>query len=266
MEIPYCSSLLMVVSTEKVNFAPLNYNYLMKKTIFLFTYLLTLLTLGSCDEFLEKITVETIPASDVEYDSAVLHGNVSVKGSPTIREIGFFYGTTPNPTLRVQVSNLNSMPFSAYIKNLKENTKYYFQAYAIDGNNNVIKGEEFSFVTKPMPSVTIDYLTMKRLGMTSDYLTEYEMQGVATLQHEGYKVAHAGFIFSVYYGLNASDVISPDGATKIQCEIKGDKIALDNKTSNPRNIDNGSTYFLAYMILENGKIFTSETRKVTAYD
>ena len=240
----------------------------MKKTIFFFAYLLAILTLASCEEP-EKITIETLRSSEIEYESAVLQGRISIEGSPVIKEIGFFYGTTPNPTLRAQVSNFSmgkfsNQNFSIQLEGLNEGTMYYFQAYVIDGNNQLIKGEELSFSTLARPTVTIDNLSLKRVRMASNNLDEYEFLGEATLQYEGYVVKEAGFIISLFYGLNASFVTSPGTADKLQCEVKGgEKIFLDYKTFDTSNIYQGSSYVMAYMILENGMIVTSETRKVS---
>ncbi|MCH5215182.1 MAG: hypothetical protein J1E97_08325 [Muribaculaceae bacterium] len=242
----------------------------MKKTIFFFTYLLAILTLASCEEPEKNIiTIETLRSSEIEYESAVLQGRISIEGSPVIKEIGFFYGTTPNPTLRAQVSNFSMgkfsiQNFSVQLEGLNEGTLYYFQAYAIDGNDQLIKGEELSFSTRARPKVTIDELSLTKVRLASTNRDEYEFLGDATLQFKGHVVKEAGFIISADEGLDASFVMYPGTAIKLKCAVQGGvKIFLGYATFDTRNIHEGSSYVMAYMILENGMIVTSETHKVS---
>ena len=188
----------------------------------------------------------TKEATDITISSATLNGTLQGK----IKEYGFYYGTSSNPTLRVCVKNFTSPStivseeYSTKLNNLKENTKYYCQAYAIDDSNNIIRGNEKSFLTKTDPTITINSLRMDLVS--SKYTNEYDMYGEATLYPQGNVVIEAGFLYR-----GDGYAITYSNATKIQCEIKDNKISFNERYS---QIGTMGRYYRAYMILVDGTI------------
>lgn len=219
-----------------------------------------------------SVTVNTMEATDIEYDNAKIHGFLTVKGRTPIKEYGFFYGTTPNPSLRKKVVSfpqatyVTSETYSASIDNLDENTQYYYQAYAVDSNNHVIKGQEESFYTNEKPRVIINSIQIQKIGEDSNNSSIYNIKADATLRHKGYKVSSAGFVFNhTSYGLNES---APEYANldhKVQCEIINSAISMDIQTNNKNIIWRGTGYFMAYMILTDGRIVISDVIEAQAY-
>ena len=116
------------------------------------------------------------------------------------------------------------------------------------------------------PSISVDYILMKRLGMTSNYLDVYNLFGEATLKPEGKNVIEAGFMYSDFYDLTVNNVTSGRNGIKIPCEIKDNKISFNLESDNICTLTPGVTYCLAYMILQDGSAVASQTYRVSTGD
>lgn len=84
-------------------------------------------------------------------------GGVTLQGSfsgetGTISEVGFYYGTTSNPSTKV-VATGTSSPFTKVITGLSESTTYYYKAYVIEGGQERT-GSVVSFTTPSLGTVT----------------------------------------------------------------------------------------------------------------
>lgn len=212
------------------------------------------------------IKIITGEADNIGYDKATLLGGLELTGNATLTEYGFYFGNVPNP--EGKISNTegftgNQLNYSMNVEKLNGNTKYYYRAYGKDITGKVIKGKELSFTTKAKPSIVMNSASISYLGMESYHLDMYNIKGSATLRPEGYQVAEAGFLYSIYYGIDASSVTMPGTAKKIACEIVNNKITLDTDVTDIYNITAGSTYILAYMILKDGTVFVTDTQHIS---
>lgn len=86
----------------------------------------------SCEDKIELPQVQTVVLYDTLFTSFHSTGNVVSDGGNTISAKGFCWSTTPNPTISndTVVVNSGDALFSAKIKGLKANTKYYVRAYS----------------------------------------------------------------------------------------------------------------------------------------
>ena len=102
----------------------------------------------------ELPTLKTELPKNITYSSAELSGSVIQNGGLDISESGFVYGLNSLPTLNdikiISVNVLNSNV--VLISNLKEKTKYYVRAYAIN-KKGVGYGNEQVFSTIEIPVV-----------------------------------------------------------------------------------------------------------------
>ena len=143
------------------------------------------------------------------------------------------------------------------LKNLNEETTYYYQLYAIDGNSNIHRGEVLPFNTTKTPTIIIESLSITKTC---------ELIGEAYLNPEGNTILEAGFLYrsdntevSLTYDYNGKTV-------KVPCEIISNKINLyvnrigDGFSSNP------SVYVRAYMILLDGTIIYNGNKIFVAGD
>ena len=85
-------------------------------------------------------TVTTASAGDIVQTSATLNGSFS-DATGTISEVGFYWGTTNNPTTKVVAAGTTS-PFCYSLGGLTANTTYYFQAYVKEYNAATASVEE----------------------------------------------------------------------------------------------------------------------------
>lgn len=97
--------------------------------------------------------IETLPATSVRSNSAVLNGKIIQDMSPSISEYGFVYSKKAAPTIangatKVPSSGTPSIgtTYNALITNLNKETFYYARAYATNGTE-VVYGEDVSFLT-----------------------------------------------------------------------------------------------------------------------
>lgn len=82
---------------------------------------------------------------------ATLQGSFSGE-TGTITEVGFYYGTTNNPSTKVVATGTTS-PFTKAITGLSESTTYYYKAYVIEGGEERA-GSVVSFTTPSLGTVT----------------------------------------------------------------------------------------------------------------
>ena len=69
-----------------------------------------------------------------------------------VSEVGFYYGTTNNPSTKVTATGTSS-PFSKALTGLNANTTYYYKAYVIEGGQERA-GSVVSFTTPSLGTVT----------------------------------------------------------------------------------------------------------------
>lgn len=138
-----------------------------------------------------------MPAATVTTGSANIKSSteVTLSGSfanatATPTEVGFYYGTSSNPTSGKSVSTTSSS-FSLALTGLQENTKYYYCAYVkvagtgtYTGTVNLFKGEVKSFTTlsepedDPVePSVNQSWLELPGAVNNSNYLVNTYYDG-----------------------------------------------------------------------------------------
>ena len=70
----------------------------------------------------------------------------------TVSEVGFYYGTTSNPSTKVTTSGTSS-PFTKALTGLTPNNTYYYKAYVIEGGQERT-GSVVSFTTPSLGTVT----------------------------------------------------------------------------------------------------------------
>lgn len=208
---------------------------------------------SSSDSDLDLITKE---ATEITTNSAILNGAFGGNKSFKIKEYGFFYGTTSNPSLRIIKQSFASAvlmgleSFSVKVTDLKEDTRYYFQSYAIDENNNISKGPLSEFTTKVTPRIEINSISLKAI----DEFYNFVLSGEATLYPQGNSIIEAGFL----YRADGYD-LSYNSGQVIQCEIINDKISVSKEIKLPAG--NYFIYYRAYMILADGTIIYNGPKK-----
>jgi phosphodiesterase/alkaline phosphatase D-like protein len=102
--------------------------------------------------------VTTSAATFVNSNGAVMNGTLSSLGqSPTNVNVEFFWGTSPGGPYTPTGWQRMTAPgaFVSGLTGLSPGTPYYYKAWAYDGVNQAVFGDEVSFVTSPVsPSVT----------------------------------------------------------------------------------------------------------------
>lgn len=198
------------------------------------------------------ITLVTTDATNIGTNSATLNGGLALSGNAKVKEYGFFYGTTSYPSIKSVVTSfssattLNSTTFQTNLKDLKENTKYYFQSYAIDGYGSVVRGSIQSFTTKITPTVKITSAHWYRDPSSSN---KHILKADATLYPQGNLVMEAGFI---------NDSNSTPWSFNTKCEVINNTIS----TNQIINFAYSVFYVKAYMVLSNGITIYSDTIKL----
>lgn len=97
---------------------------------------------------------------------ATLQGSFSGE-TGTITEVGFYYGTTSNPSTKVTATGTSS-PFTKALTGLTQNTTYYYKAYVIEGGEERT-GSVQSFTTKAVATATVT--TNAASGVSSSQAT-----------------------------------------------------------------------------------------------
>ena len=80
-------------------------------------------------------------------------------GGAQVKEKGFCYAETPNPTVddSKTTTKIKSDDDIYWLKDLKPSTKYYMRAYAINEDNQITYGDVIKFYTIPMGQVQYSY-------------------------------------------------------------------------------------------------------------
>jgi len=102
-----------------------------------------------------KLTTNAV--TTFSYNTATLGGNITRKGKPSYTEHGVVYSTTTNPTtanfkLPVTIDS-ETGHFEVIASDLKENTRYYVRAYAIN-SEETIYGAQVRFTTTAVPNAS----------------------------------------------------------------------------------------------------------------
>lgn len=99
----------------------------------------------------EKPTVTVENASDITYNSAILHGTMVSVGSSKVTKYGFCWSEQPAPTIEDEHSNLGDcmapVAFESTVSNLKSSTTYYVRTYAINDVGTAYSEHELTFST-----------------------------------------------------------------------------------------------------------------------
>lgn len=126
--------------------------------------------------------VSTGEASDVTTESAVLHGVINSNSGSEVTERGFYYGTTENPSTKHTISATENN-YSTTLKGLKENTTYYYKAYAVNSKGEAY-GEVKNFKTKAEGSDVWDgSLASSFAGGNGSFVNPYLIKSSAQLSY-----------------------------------------------------------------------------------
>ena len=96
--------------------------------------------------------IATLDSKSITYEGAILNGNIINSGSSSIKEYGFVFGKEEYPTIKrgTVINGDGSGLFYAQVKNLDNNTKYYYRAYAVN-SSGLVYGKQKSFLTDSHP-------------------------------------------------------------------------------------------------------------------
>jgi hypothetical protein len=199
----------------------------------------------------EGISSEVITSSvsDIGISSAVLHGNITVEGSPTYSEKGFCYGINSNPTIADNKKIVAAQGTGAYLYNLsglEYQTTYYVKAYVIQ-NGTVLYGNVVSFKTIWVnTAVTTSAVT--NIDITSATLHA----NITAAGNPAY--TERGFC----YGTNSTPTIADNRYT------------IFGSGAGPYSLDvNGlnyqTTYFVRAYAMQNGEVIYGNVVSFTTY-
>ena len=107
-------------------------------------------------------TLTTNPISDILSNSVKSGGNISADGGAAITSRGVVWGTSTNPGTDLSTKTSDGTgtgSFQSSITGLKENTKYYLRAYAIN-STWIGYGNEISFTTASFTFNTVIFKDM----------------------------------------------------------------------------------------------------------
>ncbi len=106
-------------------------------------------------------TISTTAITNVDYQSARSGGTISSDGNNAITAKGVCWKTSPNPLITDAHSynGTGTGTFSSSITGLAKGTTYYVRAYAQNGVGTGY-GEEFSFTTDNVPTVTTNAISL----------------------------------------------------------------------------------------------------------
>ncbi|MBR4391386.1 MAG: hypothetical protein IKT08_04700 [Bacteroidales bacterium] len=176
----------------------------------------------------EAPTVSTDSIRNITGNSAVVYCTVVSEGSHTISERGICYSTHPNPTVN-DICSLADIPVTVYtaqMEGLENYTKYYVKAYAKNWLGFIGYGQEFSFMTANLPTVTTLEIP-DALGSTAVAQAQVTFSNLSEIKERGflYDTSPEG----LFYGSIGCDAVvyqgnSPDN---FSCEIHGLQVGED---------------------------------------
>ncbi len=151
----------------------------------------------------------------------------------TVSEVGFYYGTTNNPSTKVTATGTSS-PFSKALTGLNPNTTYYYKAYVIEGGEERT-GSVQSFKTKAVATSAV-YNYAASAVTSSSALLNGHFSGATGQIYE------TGFFWGTSSG-NLSETVTTDGTNassgSFSCTIGG---------SSP--LSASTTYYFKAYVLE----------------
>lgn len=127
-------------------------------------------------------TVFTVSASNIKYYEMTLNGQINAAGTPAYTQKGFCYSIwydvpTLNNSTKVTVPGTSEGPFSYHLKELAQNTTYYYRAFVIQ-DGKTLYGDVMSSNTYSTPLViTTDAYATPDAGMMNISWT-IELNGV----------------------------------------------------------------------------------------
>jgi uncharacterized protein (TIGR02145 family) len=119
------------------------------KSIKHFLLLVAIIAFGACEkESADKPVVSTTPADLITFNTARVGGNVTSAGASDVTDCGVYLGTgaTPQTSGQMMSAGSGTIQFTISVSGLTEKTKYYYQAYATNGDGTAF-GEILDFTT-----------------------------------------------------------------------------------------------------------------------
>ena len=152
--------------------------------------------------------------SGVSSTGATLSGSYT-GATLTVSEVGFYYGTTDNPSTKVTATGTSSS-FSKALTGLNPNTTYYYKAYVIEGGQERT-GSVQSFKTKAVATSTV-YNDAASAVTSSSALLNGHFSGATGQIYE------TGFYWGTSSG-NLNQTVTTDGTNassgNFSCTIGG---------------------------------------------
>ncbi len=172
-------------------------------------------------------SVITLQESDVDFESAILGGNVLNDGGEYVFDRGVFWGTHFDPSItgeRVSEGEGIGM-FNLLVDELNPATTYYFQAYA-ENNIGIVFGAVRSFVTDAtVPGLTTETVT--------DITVNSALSGGFIYTNGGNPVSSRGVVWSSF--VDFPNLTDNEGFTE-------DGTGSGNFTSILSGLNPGTTY------------------------
>ena len=232
------------------------------------------------DAMLEPATapvVNTVTADDIQYTQATIHGMIAQKGESTLKECGFYYGTSASMD-RKYICRGTDTEFSATLQDLFDGTLYYYQAYAVNTIGEG-KGEIKTFETIALIPAQVQ--TMNATEITTSQAT---LNGYITSKGNS-DITECGFYFGAtenpeqkyeveYESDNFSITVTDltDGATYYYCayatnakgEVRGEVVGFNAQTALVPTVKTGeATGVELYQSVINGEIISDGGAVVT---
>jgi len=113
-----------------------------------------------------KPVVKTNNANNITATSATLNATLLDDGGSSIKEYGFYYGTSTTNLAKIQVTNIKNNMFSYTLNSLEDGVTCYFKAYAVNDKGESL-GDINSFETITLASVEISTLSATNIRCES---------------------------------------------------------------------------------------------------
>ena len=139
--------------------------------------------------------------SEVSSTGATLSGSYT-GATLTVSEVGFYYGTTNNPSTKVTATGTSS-PFSKEISGLNSNTTYYYKAYIEEGGQERA-GSVVSFKTKATATATVTASAATGITYSSAVLNGSFSGATGTISDRGFRYRKSGASTWTEIGLNST--------------------------------------------------------------
>ncbi len=207
-------------------------------------YVTNITVTGTCSY---SPSLETYTVSDLTFESAVLHGEITSNNNDAVTESGFVYSKTTDPVIGgTGVTKVTTNPlvsdgeFSESISSLDFTTEYFYKSYAMNANGTGY-GDELSFTTFCQPPST------QASGLSIDNMNDHDItiswtsggDYVLVVAKEGEAVSEDP-IGGESYSANADFTLGED--------ILDDNIVVYNGTSETltiTNLNSGTDYYFA---------------------